>query len=256
MDIYTAEFSNADVARALDMPNFPDFRKSLERRGAASFPSNTHQNPARPTFGLVHVHQYAVIAALKKGGISSIAASAVWCFFWIYHKAFLPSWDSVGTHEASSGAMDMDEARRRKTAAETALVEMGVALRRGELIDIEEIAPKICEEYRGIKEMLYWAPELQDLSLEHPVFLLVRGNNIVVALGPNIDMSSVFKDQTALFLERLSQYGECPDVIACEQSNEEQLTVSVNLSKLFSTVNHRLAACLVRRRECLGGAFS
>jgi len=72
-DLVRARFDNADVAAALDLPTFPDWRKNLERLSAFALPRED-KNPARPRYRYAHVVEYALNSAV--GQVTTKAAAA------------------------------------------------------------------------------------------------------------------------------------------------------------------------------------
>jgi hypothetical protein len=61
----SARYNNADVAFALDLPNFTDWRKSEERAGFLNLPRRD-DNPARPAYRLGHVYEFALKQELNR----------------------------------------------------------------------------------------------------------------------------------------------------------------------------------------------
>jgi len=55
-------------------------------------------------------------------------------------------------------SLDIDEARRRKLAAEAALSELDLAVRKGELVEIESVASAVAEEYANVRAKLLGLP--------------------------------------------------------------------------------------------------
>lgn len=88
----------------------------------------------------------------------------------IYNTAAVARWREEQAALAASGdtsAMDMDEARRRKTAAEAALAEMDLAIRRGEYVLIEEVGAAVEAEYATIRANFSSMPGDISGDLEH-----------------------------------------------------------------------------------------
>lgn len=63
--LFSASFDNNDMAYALDLPAFADWRKTGERADHFVLP-RSDQNPVRPKFGLAHVYEYALFKELTK----------------------------------------------------------------------------------------------------------------------------------------------------------------------------------------------
>jgi hypothetical protein len=61
--IYQASFDNADVAFAVDLHDFPNFRKNLEKVRAVCLP-RIDENPVRPRFRIGHIYEYAILKEL------------------------------------------------------------------------------------------------------------------------------------------------------------------------------------------------
>lgn len=71
-----------------------------------------------------------------------------------YNTAAVIRWREEQAALAATGdtnAMDMEEARRRKTAAEAALAELDLSVKRGEYVLIEEVGAVVAEEYATIR---------------------------------------------------------------------------------------------------------
>lgn len=71
-----------------------------------------------------------------------------------YNTAAVARWREEQAALAATGdtsAMDMEEARRRKTAAEAALAELDLSIRRGDYVLIEEVGSIVADEYATIR---------------------------------------------------------------------------------------------------------
>jgi len=87
-----------------------------------------------------------------------------------YNTADVIRWRGEQAALAATGdtnAMDMEEARRRKTAAEAALAEMDLALRRGELVEVDTVGRLVAEEYATVRANLMAMPGEMAPDLEH-----------------------------------------------------------------------------------------
>lgn len=72
----------------------------------------------------------------------------------IYNTAAVIRWREEQAVLAASGdtaGMDMEEARRRKTAAEAALAELELSVKRGEYVEIEQVGRVVEDEYATIR---------------------------------------------------------------------------------------------------------
>ncbi len=80
---------------------------------------------------------------------------------WIFNTAEVISWREEQAALAAVGdtkSLDIDEARRRKLAAEAAMVELDLAKRRGEVIEIEEVSGVIGDDYANVRAKLLSLP--------------------------------------------------------------------------------------------------
>lgn len=71
-----------------------------------------------------------------------------------YNTAAVARWREEQAALAASGdtaAMDMEEAKRRKMAAEAALAELELSVRRGEYVLIEQVGAVVADEYATIR---------------------------------------------------------------------------------------------------------
>lgn len=80
---------------------------------------------------------------------------------WIFNTSEVAAWREEQAAQAALGetqSLDIEEARRRKLAAEAALAELDVAKRRGEVIEIEEVARVIGDDYANVRAKLLSIP--------------------------------------------------------------------------------------------------
>jgi phage terminase Nu1 subunit (DNA packaging protein) len=72
----------------------------------------------------------------------------------IYNSAAVARWREEQAALAATGdtaAMDMDEAKRRKMAADAALAELDLSFKRGQAVMIEDVGAVVAEEYANIR---------------------------------------------------------------------------------------------------------
>lgn len=87
-----------------------------------------------------------------------------------YNTAAVARWREEQAALAATGdtnAMDIEEARRRKVAAEAALAEMDLATRRGEYVLVEEVGVAVEAEYATIRANFLSMPGDIASDLEH-----------------------------------------------------------------------------------------
>ncbi|MBP0440676.1 terminase small subunit [Tianweitania sediminis] len=87
-----------------------------------------------------------------------------------YNTADVMRWREEQAALAATGdtnAMDMEEARRRKTAAEAALAEMELAIKRGEYVLVDEVGAVVESEYATIRANFSSMPGDIAGDLEH-----------------------------------------------------------------------------------------
>jgi phage terminase Nu1 subunit (DNA packaging protein) len=80
---------------------------------------------------------------------------------WLFNTADVAAWRQDRAVQRAIGdtsALDIDEAKRRKLAAEAAIVELDLAKRRGEVIEVEEIAALVGDEYANVRAKLLSIP--------------------------------------------------------------------------------------------------
>lgn len=78
--IYQASYDNADAAFALNIHDFPNFRKNLEKVGAVCLP-RIDENPLRPRFRIGHIYEYAILSELTSYLSKETASNLVSWFF-------------------------------------------------------------------------------------------------------------------------------------------------------------------------------
>lgn len=72
----------------------------------------------------------------------------------LYNTAAVARWREEQAAAAAAGdlsAMDIEEAKRRKLAAEATIAEMDLAVKRGELIPIDVIGAQVEDEYASVR---------------------------------------------------------------------------------------------------------
>jgi phage terminase Nu1 subunit (DNA packaging protein) len=80
---------------------------------------------------------------------------------WTFNSAEVLSWREAKVAENAIGdtsSLDIDEARRRKLAAEAAMVELDLAKRKGEVIEIEAVAGVVGDDYANVRAKLLSLP--------------------------------------------------------------------------------------------------
>ena len=80
---------------------------------------------------------------------------------WVFNSADVLAWREDQVAQQAMGdtrSLDIEEARRRKMAAEAALVELDLAKRRGEVIEIEEVAGVVGDDYANVRAKLLALP--------------------------------------------------------------------------------------------------
>lgn len=80
---------------------------------------------------------------------------------WIFDSAAVATWredQAVLSAVGDTDKLDIDEARRRKTAAEAALAELELSKQKGEVAEIELISKVIGEEYAKCRAKLLSIP--------------------------------------------------------------------------------------------------
>lgn len=104
---------------------------------------------------------------------------------WQFNTADVAQWREEQAALAAVGdtsTLDIEEARRRKTAAEAAMVELDLAKRRGELVEIESIADIVGEEYTRLRARLLALPVKMAPMMETAASLQERRETIENAI--------------------------------------------------------------------------
>jgi len=76
---------------------------------------------------------------------------------WIFNSAEVMTWREEKIAQNAIGdtaSLDIDEARRRKLAAEAAMMELDLAKRRGEVIEIDAVAAVVGDDYANVRAKL------------------------------------------------------------------------------------------------------
>ncbi|MFK8250671.1 hypothetical protein [Ancylobacter terrae] len=76
--LFRARFDNNDVAFALDLPTFPEWRKNWERGQTAFHLPRNDANPIRPKYCYAHVIEYALSLAFSKITTKAVASHITW----------------------------------------------------------------------------------------------------------------------------------------------------------------------------------
>lgn len=80
---------------------------------------------------------------------------------WRFNTADVTTWREEHVAQQIQGdtsQLDIDEARRRKLAAEAAMMELDLAKRRGEVIEIEQVAAIMGDDYANVRAKLLSLP--------------------------------------------------------------------------------------------------
>jgi len=80
---------------------------------------------------------------------------------WIFNVPDVVAWRGEQIAIQAVGdtkSLDIDEARRRKVAAEAALTELDLSVRRGELVEVEVVADTVGEDYANLRAKLLSFP--------------------------------------------------------------------------------------------------
>lgn len=80
---------------------------------------------------------------------------------WTFNLAEVVAWREERAVQQALGdtkQLNLDEARRRKVAAEAAMVELDLAKRRGEVIEIADVAGLVGEDYANLRAKLLSMP--------------------------------------------------------------------------------------------------
>lgn len=80
---------------------------------------------------------------------------------WVFNMPDVIAWreEQIALQAVGDTAsLDIDEARRRKLAAEAALAELDVSKRRGEVVEIEDVAAAVGDDYANVRAKLMSLP--------------------------------------------------------------------------------------------------
>lgn len=89
---------------------------------------------------------------IERGGLSKQ---------WKISPAAVVAWreDKIAQEAVGdTSALDYDEARRREMAAKAAMLELDLAARRGQLVEVEHIADLVGEEYSNVRARILGLP--------------------------------------------------------------------------------------------------
>lgn len=118
---------------------------------------------------MLQVHRNTITAWLKRGMPYVQKAEAARGQPWQFNLADVVRWREDQAALAAVGdtsELDIQEARRRKTAAEAALVELDLALRKKEIVKIETISEIVGDEYANCRAKLLAIPSKLAPALE------------------------------------------------------------------------------------------
>jgi len=80
---------------------------------------------------------------------------------WVFDMPSVVAWREEQVALQAVGdtkSLDIDEARRRKLAAEAAMTELDLSKRKGELVEIEEVAAAVGDDYANLRAKLLSLP--------------------------------------------------------------------------------------------------
>ena len=80
---------------------------------------------------------------------------------WMFDTAEVVAWreEQIALQTiGDTASLDIDEARRRKLAAEAAMVELDLSKRKGEVIEIESVAAVVGDDYANVRAKLLSLP--------------------------------------------------------------------------------------------------
>lgn len=80
---------------------------------------------------------------------------------WTFNTAEVVAWREEHVAQQVQGdtsQLDIEEARRRKMAAEAAMMELDLAKRRGEVLEVEAVAEVIGDDYANVRAKLLSLP--------------------------------------------------------------------------------------------------
>lgn len=129
---------------------------------------------------------------------------------WVFDVAEVMDWyadykalQAVG----DTKSLDIDEARRRKLAAEAAIAELDVSKRKGEVVEIEAVAQAVGDDYANLRAKLLSLPvklapqaailteakEVQDLaeSLIHEALEELVSDGVFAAATDEVEIDAI-----------------------------------------------------------------
>lgn len=112
--------------------------------------------------------------------------------------------DAVG----DTSTLDYEEARRREMAAKAAMLELDLAQRRGQLIEVEHIADLVGEEYSNVRARILSLP--------------TRLSPQVMGLDNLVEIRSVIMEGITEVLEELTADGIYSGYRVAEESDNEE----------------------------------
>lgn len=80
---------------------------------------------------------------------------------WVFDLADVVTWRQERAVEQALGdtsTLSIDEARRRKVSAEAAMMELDLSKRRGEVVEIADVAEMVGEDYANVRAKLLSLP--------------------------------------------------------------------------------------------------
>lgn len=229
-DVQAASYDNADVAFALGLHNFPEFRKNLERIGAVNVP-RIDDNPARPKFRLGHIYDYALISEFMKSMSKEQAGTVVRIFFRGMHSRAVRRFNDLPEEDREAIYHDGKQAEYADASGVKAPAEYGWFADYPWLAFDQEILDR--SEDRMAKPVLWVVPGDNNLSRS------ATG----AFIGPNLNIQETCERLT----ETARGFYVDPDVVDPVRS-----LVVVNVTDLLSEVDRRLGIRL-RAKKLRGG---
>lgn len=116
---------------------------------------------------------------------------------WEFDTAAVARWREQQAAIAAQGDtsdLDIDEAKRRKLAAEAALAEIDLARARGEVVEIEQVAEVIGEQFSALRARLMAMPS--------------KVAPLVIGVGDLGEVREVIDDHVRDALAELSGFGD------------------------------------------------
>lgn len=228
-DVQAASYDNADVAFALDLHNFPEFRKNLERIGATNIP-RIDENPARPKFRLGHVYDYALALEFSKSMSKEQAGTVVGIFLSLMQGRAVGRFNDLSAEDREAIHYDG---------------------KRHEYVENNSVKAPIDHGWFADYPWLAFDPEILDRSEERaakPILWVVPGDTglarsaNVSLIGPDVNVPAVCDGLTEMARKHYSSADMIPPV---------QSLVVVNVTALLSEVDRRLGMRL-RARQLRG----